>query len=175
VKNAVFLDRDGVVNEVMTNRVRFVNKPEDFYLLKGAAEAVALLNRSNFDVFVVTNQGGIGLGYMSEKMLHKIHEKMVREIEKKGGTIKEVAYCPHAPKEGCACRKPEPKMIVDLAKKYNINIENSYMIGDREVDIAAGKAAGAKTILVGSRHQEKIADFHFPDLLSAARFIVGQS
>lgn len=94
MKNAVFLDRDGVVNEVMTNRVRFVNKPEDFYLLKGAAEAVALLNRSNFDVFVVTNQGGIGLGYMSEKMLHKIHEKMVREIEKKAERLKRLPIVP---------------------------------------------------------------------------------
>lgn len=174
MKKAVFLDRDGVINEVLSDRVKFVNKPSDLYLLEGVGDAVKLLNEHGYDVFVVTNQGGIALGYMKEKQLHEVHKKMVREIEKYGGSIKEVAYCSHAPKAGCACRKPEPKMITDLANKYNIHLEVSYMIGDRDVDMIAGKRAGVKTILVGEEDVPE-ADNHFPHLLDAARWIVEQS
>mgnify|MGYP001770210362 CR=1 FL=1 len=173
MNKAVFLDRDGVVNEVLTNRVHFVNKPEDFYLLDGVGEAVALLNRSGFQVFVVTNQGGIGLGYMSEKMLHKIHDKMVREIGRKGGRITDIKYCPHAPKERCSCRKPNPKMILDLAEQYQVDLKKSYMIGDRDVDLIAGKKAGVRTVLIGGC--DPAADFCFPVLLDAVRFIVGKN
>ncbi|MGD6793303.1 D-glycero-alpha-D-manno-heptose-1,7-bisphosphate 7-phosphatase [Metabacillus indicus] len=166
---AVFLDRDGVINEVLTERVRFVNNPSQLYLLDGAAEGVRILCDKGYKVFVVTNQGGVGLGYMKEAVLKDIHRKMVEEIEKAGGKIEEIAYCAHSPHAGCECRKPGSLMITDLAERHGITIEESYMIGDRDVDIMAGKRAGTKTILVGS--SDHCADMNFPSLLDAAKWI----
>lgn len=80
MNKSVFLDRDGVINEVQTDRVKFVNRPEDVHLLPGVPEAIAKLRQLGFKIFVVTNQGGVGLGYMTEKTLHKIHEKMQQDL-----------------------------------------------------------------------------------------------
>lgn len=172
----IFLDRDGVINEVLTHRVKFVNRPEDFYLLEGVGEAVKSFNDAGYKVFVVTNQGGIGLGFMDESALADIHAKMAAELKKFSASIDDVAFCPHKPKAGCDCRKPKPKMILDLAKKHEVDLEKSYMIGDREPDIEAGKQAGMKTILVGEREdkQKVEADMCFSNLLSAAARVAGE-
>ncbi len=171
VNIGMFLDRDGVINEVLSSRVKFVNKPSDFYLLDGVGEAIKLFNEEGFKVFVVTNQGGIGLGYMKETQLDKVHKKMLDELAKFGAKIDGIAYCPHKPKANCACRKPKPKMIIDLAEKHGIDLEQSFMVGDREPDIIAGKEAGTRTILVGKREEEADADMYFPDLLSVANWL----
>lgn len=170
LKRAVFLDRDGVINEVLTNRVKFVNNPKQFYFLPGVEEAIKSLNEYFDYVFVVTNQGGIGLGYMKEKQLHKIHEFMVTELEKKGATIHEVAYCSHKPKAGCECRKPNSKMILDLGEKYKIDLNKSYMVGDTDTDIQAGKKAGTRTVFIGEN--DPLADAVCPSLKEAARWII---
>jgi len=170
LKRAVFLDRDGVINEVLTKRVKFVNQPKQLYFLPGVEEAIKRLNEYFDYVFVVTNQGGIGLGYMSEKQLHKIHDHMVAQLKKKGATIHEVAYCPHKPKAGCECRKPNSKMIVDLGEKYKINLEKSYMVGDTDTDIQAGKKAGTRTVFIGK--SDPLADAVCPNLKEAAQWII---
>ncbi|WP_071459014.1 D-glycero-alpha-D-manno-heptose-1,7-bisphosphate 7-phosphatase [Bacillus massilinigeriensis] len=149
MKQAVFLDRDGVLNEVLSKRVKFVNRPEDLYLLEGAAEAVAELTKANLDVFIVTNQGGVGLGFMKEKELIKIHQRLAELVGEKGGKIREAVYCPHKPKEGCTCRKPNAGMLLDLAERHHLNLEKSVMVGDHERDIEAGKKAGCKTVFIG--------------------------
>ena len=173
LKRAVFLDRDGVINEVLTNRVKFVNNPKQFYFLPGAEEAIKSLNAYFDYVFVVTNQGGIGLGYMKEKQLHKVHDYMVAELEKKGATIHEVAYCPHKPKAGCECRKPNSKMILDLGEKYKIDLKKSYMVGDTDTDIQAGKKAGTRTVFIGE--SDPLADAVCPNLKEAAQWIIRDS
>ncbi|TLS37536.1 D-glycero-alpha-D-manno-heptose-1,7-bisphosphate 7-phosphatase [Pseudalkalibacillus caeni] len=145
MEKAVFLDRDGVIND----HVRYVNTPEDLILFEEAGDAIKRLNDHGFKVFVVTNQGGVGLGFMKEEMLQNIHDKMITELKKDGAVIDDIAYCPHKPKAGCACRKPEGKMITDLAGKYKINLSESYMVGDRDTDILAGKKAGTKTVFIG--------------------------
>ncbi|MER2030123.1 MAG: HAD family hydrolase [Solibacillus sp.] len=170
MKRAVFLDRDGVINEVLTKRVKFVNEPKQFYFLPGAEEAIKSLNDYFDYVFVVTNQGGIGLGYMKEKQLQKVHDYMVAELKKKGAAIHEVAYCPHKPKAGCECRKPNSKMILDLGEKYKIDLEHSYMVGDTDTDIQAGKKAGTKTVYIGN--SDPLADAVFPNLKEAAQWII---
>lgn len=168
----MFLDRDGVINEVLSERVKFVNKPRDFYLLEGVGEAVKIFNDMGYHVFIVTNQGGIGLGYMKENDLTAVHSKMQGDLAEFGAVIDDIAYCPHKPHANCPCRKPKPQMILDLAKKYNVDLPTSYMIGDREPDIEAGKQAGTKTVLVGGRdEQEAKANRHFPDLLSFADWL----
>ena len=171
MNKAVFLDRDGVINEVLSKRVKFVNKPSDFYLLDGVGEGMKLLKETGYKLFVVTNQGGIGLGYMKESQLHDVHHKMKKELEKFGVDIDDIAYCPHRPNAGCLCRKPNAKMILDLAEKHHIDLERSFMVGDREPDIAAGKSAGVRTILVGEREEIVEADMYFPDLLSFANWL----
>ncbi|MFA1819360.1 D-glycero-alpha-D-manno-heptose-1,7-bisphosphate 7-phosphatase [Virgibacillus oceani] len=170
----IFLDRDGVINEVLSHRVKFVNQPDDFYLLEGVGEAIRIFNETGFKVFVVTNQGGVGLGFMEASALLDIHTKMAADLEAFGAEVDDIAYCPHKPKAGCACRKPKPKMILDLADKHQVDLTKSYMIGDREPDIEAGKSAGVKTILVGERidQQNAEADMYFSDLFSAAKVIV---
>ncbi|GAB3800919.1 D-glycero-alpha-D-manno-heptose-1,7-bisphosphate 7-phosphatase [Virgibacillus kimchii] len=174
MQSGIFLDRDGVINEVLTDRVKFVNTRADLYLLDGVGEAIKMFNDAGYKVFVVTNQGGVGLGFMEETELLNIHMKMTGDLEEFGAVIDDIAFCPHKPKANCACRKPKPKMIFDLAEKHGINLEKSYMIGDREPDITAGKRAGTKTILIGERtnQQEVGADLCFSDLLSAAQCLL---
>ena len=170
MKKAVFLDRDGVINEVLTDRVKFVNKPHELYFLQGVPEAIKKLN-SFFDfIFVVTNQGGVGLGFMKESQLQNIHDHMIAELKKEGAIIHDVVYCPHKPKAGCACRKPNSKLIVDLSKKYDIDLSQSYMVGDTDTDIIAGKKAGTKGVFLGK--SDPLADAVFPNLISAADWII---
>ena len=168
---AVFLDRDGVINEVLSKRVKFVNQPDDFYLLEGVGKSIKKLNELNFKVFVVTNQGGIGLGYMKESALRKIHEKMVADLASFDASIDDIAYCPHKPQAGCRCRKPKPEMIYALAKKHNIKLPNSYMVGDRAPDIEAGNQAGATTVLIGNRKEKTTADLYFRALLEFVNWL----
>jgi D-glycero-D-manno-heptose 1,7-bisphosphate phosphatase len=173
MNKAVFLDRDGVINEVKTKRVKFVNHPDQFHFLEKVPEALKLLDQSGFKLFVVTNQGGVGLGYLSKQELGEIHDYMTDEIQRLTGVeIEEVACCIHKPHEGCTCRKPEPGMISDLAKKYAIDIAKSYMIGDRVMDIEAGKKAGCQTVLISNRPRVDFeVDFIYPSLYEAAKFI----
>ncbi|KZZ83748.1 D-glycero-alpha-D-manno-heptose-1,7-bisphosphate 7-phosphatase [Bacillus sp. SJS] len=170
MKKAVFLDRDGVINEVLTDRVKFVNRPDQFYLLDRAGEAVKLLNDHGYLVYVVTNQGGVGLGFMTEYQLNQVHNEMIRQIAEKGGVIQETASCTHVPNSGCLCRKPEPGMILSLAERFKIDLSRSYMIGDREPDMSAGKGAGTHVLFIGN--QPGLGEAQFPTLWEAAQWIV---
>lgn len=171
-RKAVFLDRDGVINEVLTKRVKFVNRPEHLHFLPGVPEAIRKLNESGlFELIaVVTNQGGVGLGYLKEEMLDEIHEHMVSELKKEGASIHEVACCTHKPKEGCACRKPGSLMIEELAEKHDIDLSFSYMVGDREPDIQAGRNAGTKLVFIGDELED--VDATYPSLKDAVDWII---
>ncbi|WP_332630263.1 D-glycero-alpha-D-manno-heptose-1,7-bisphosphate 7-phosphatase [Halalkalibacter flavus] len=173
MNKAVFLDRDGVINEVLSKRVKFVNNPSQFYLLEGVGEAIRLFNEASIPTFVVTNQGGVGLGFMKEASLIKVHKRMVEELAKYGAYIDDIAYCPHKPKAGCACRKPEAQMLLDLASTHNIDLPSSIMVGDREPDIEAGKKAGCKTVFIGDETDNSAqANIVFPHLIAAAPWIL---
>ncbi|WP_129599652.1 D-glycero-alpha-D-manno-heptose-1,7-bisphosphate 7-phosphatase [Anaerophilus nitritogenes] len=161
---AIFLDRDGVINDNQNP----VNKPKDLVLYHFTIEALKLLQNSHFLLFIVTNQGGIEMGYFTEKDLHEIHINMLEDFNKENIKIHEVAYCPHF-KTKCSCRKPSPKMILDLAQKYHIDLSSSYMIGDRPMDIEAGFKAGCITIKLGQPCMH--ADYVVTNLLEAAKLI----
>ncbi|WP_151734169.1 D-glycero-alpha-D-manno-heptose-1,7-bisphosphate 7-phosphatase ['Paenibacillus yunnanensis' Narsing Rao et al. 2020] len=148
---AVFLDRDGVLTEVRTRRVCYVNQPEDVHLLPGAAEAVAGLHEAGYKVFIVTNQGGVGLGHMSLEDLAAVHERLEALLAESGAYIDEIAACTHRPRAGCPCRKPQPGMLLELASRHGINLAQSYMVGDMASDIRAGQAAGTMTVHIASR------------------------
>ncbi len=143
---AIFLDRDGVINEDRG----YVHKIEDFIFLSGVFEALRAFLDMGYKLFIVTNQSGIGRGYYSEDDFKKLTDWMLDELAKKKIAIEEVFYCPHHPDEGCGCRKPEPGMIWEAAKKYGIDLKNSWMIGDKPSDIEAAKRAGVGSqILIG--------------------------
>lgn len=153
MNKAIFLDRDGVINESFSDRVKFVNQAEDFYLLDGVADAIAILRSKGYMIFVCTNQGGVASGFMKLETLNAIHDRMVTDLlaENPNAIIDGIAYCPHSSRGGCTCRKPRPGMILSLAEKHDIDLGASYMIGDMESDVAAGKAAGCQTFMVDEK------------------------
>ncbi|MDR1108253.1 MAG: D-glycero-beta-D-manno-heptose 1,7-bisphosphate 7-phosphatase [Spirochaetaceae bacterium] len=154
-QRAVFLDRDGTINEL----TGFVTQPEDFTLIPGAAEAIKRINNSGYLAVVITNQPVIARGECSLTELDAIHQKMESELGKEGAYIDGLFYCPHHPDKGfpgerpeyktdCACRKPKPGMILSAAEKYHIDLAASWMVGDDARDIGAGRAAGCRTALI---------------------------
>lgn len=171
-QRAVFLDRDGVLNKSLGRRPP--NTPDELEMIPGSAQAVKRLNDAGFKVFVVTNQGGVGLGYMTKGELDAIHHRLREEVAREGGVIHDIAACTHKPWARCKCRKPKPGMLIELARKHGIDLKRSFMIGDREMDIEAGRSAGTTTILVGTAEEETAADYTAPDLLAAASLILEQ-
>ena len=137
---AVFLDRDGTI----ARDVPYCSRPEDFELLPDAAEGIKLLNEHGFKVVIVTNQSGIARGYFTEVILARIHEKMVTELAEQGAHIDAIYYCPHHPDDNCDCRKPKPKMVIHAAQDLDIDLSQSYVIGDSEIDTELARQAGCK-------------------------------
>ena len=141
MRRAIFLDRDGVINEKMPEG-QYVTRWEEFRLLPDVAEAIRTFNDMGFLVVVVTNQRGIAKGLYTEEDLKEIHRRMSEEIERSGGRIDAIYYCPHDIHENCNCRKPKPGMILKAAEELGIDLTSSYLIGDSITDIQCGKEAG---------------------------------
>lgn len=176
---AVFLDRDGTL--IYEKPGVYLCNPKQVRLYKSTWPALKLLTQNGFKLFIVSNQSGIGRGYFTAKEVNAVHARLQQLL--KPTVIEEIVFCPHAPDEKCACRKPQPKMGQDLIKKYHIDVKQSYMIGDKKADVEFGHALGCKAVLVttanGQRHLKKYPDLH-PDkvatnLLNAAKFIVKDS
>jgi len=140
VHKAVFLDRDGTI----AKDVPYCSRPEDFELLPGVAEGIKLLNEHGFKVVVVTNQSGIARGYFTEGMLARIHDKMITQLAEHGAHVDAIYYCPHHPDNNCECRKPKPKMVLQAAIDLDIDLSQSYVIGDSEMDVELARQAGCK-------------------------------
>jgi len=162
---AVFLDRDGVINELIyyeeTSTIDSPFTVEQFRLCSGAGKAIRRLNDAGFLVIVVSNQPGVAKNHFSMATLQQMNEKMAREIKTDGAHIDRVYYCPHHP-EGknpdyrteCKCRKPEPGLLLQGISDFNLNPKECYMVGDNLTDIQAGQRAGCKTILLGKQKCE---------------------
>ena len=172
MNKAVFLDRDGTINEDFN----YAYKIEDMKLIPGVIEGIKMLE--GFKFFIVTNQSGIGRGYFSLEDFHKFNDFLVEELEKNGIKIEKTYFCPHGPNEGCDCRKPSTKYILEAAKEFDIDVSKSFVIGDHPHDVEMGKRAGCKSIYLLSGHGEKHkeegvnADFIAEDLLNAAKWIL---
>jgi D-glycero-D-manno-heptose 1,7-bisphosphate phosphatase len=141
---AVFLDRDGVINRNAPEG-QYVTNWEDFHILPGVAEGIALLNREGFSVIVVTNQRCVAKGLITAADLEKMHRRMSEFLARAGAIINAIYYCPHETESYCNCRKPAPGMLLDAARSRGIELRASWMIGDSETDVEAGKNAGCKT------------------------------
>lgn len=140
---AVFLDRDGVLNE----KVHFLHEPEKLKILPGVIEGLKKI-QGKFKLVIVTNQQGIGLGYYTKEDLFKVNSKMLGIFSEHGIVIDKIYFCPHSLSEGCTCRKPGIGMFLRAKEELNIDMPCSFMIGDQSTDILAGKEAGVKTILI---------------------------
>ncbi|HVW95138.1 MAG TPA: HAD family hydrolase [Mucilaginibacter sp.] len=145
---AVFLDRDGVLNQEMGDYVRRV---EDFHILNNF-EALKVLKDKGYLLIVATNQGGLAKGWYTEDELSRMHDKLKKAYQGHGIEFTDFFYCPHHPDftGDCDCRKPKPGLLLRGIDKYNIDPAKSYFIGDRERDVEAGTAAGVKGILIDS-------------------------
>ncbi|WP_457592294.1 D-glycero-beta-D-manno-heptose 1,7-bisphosphate 7-phosphatase [Hydrogenimonas sp.] len=137
---ALFLDRDGVINVDHG----YVGRIEDFRFVDGILDFIAAAQRKGYLPIVVTNQSGIGRGYYGREDFERLTAWMVERMRDHGIAIdrSQVFSCPHAPEEGCSCRKPEPGMFAEAAKRFHIDMANSWMIGDKESDIEAARRAG---------------------------------
>lgn len=189
---AVFLDRDGVINELVYHREQgIIDSPftvEQFRLLPGVGEATRKLREMDYKVILVSNQPGIAKGLMSEETFDKVSEKMKEELAKEGAFLDGEYYCFHHPEakvEGlranCECRKPEPGLLLQAAKDMDIDLSQSWMIGDGLTDIKAGKGAGTRTVLLGRMkcelcwlmdEEEARPNAICSSLLEAAQFIL---
>lgn len=171
----VILDRDGVINYDSED---YIKSPEEWRPIPGSLEAISLLNSDDFTVTLATNQSGIGRGLYTRDKMHAIHRKMRRHANPKNAVIDSIFYCPHHPDEGCDCRKPRPGLLLNIAKYYDISLENVFFVGDSVRDLQAAVAAKAQPVLVCTGNGTKAKDdpfiqqHHVPifdDLMAFAR------
>ena len=141
----IILDRDGVIN---FDSDHYIKNPDEWIAIPGSLEAIAQLNRAGYRVLVATNQSGVARGYYSLETLDEIHEKMQRELAEVGGHVEEIFFCPHHPDEKCQCRKPQPGLFQNMAKKYQINLADTFFVGDNLSDVQVAKVVGCKPLLV---------------------------
>ncbi len=187
-KPAVFLDRDGTINEQMG----YINHSCRFQLLENAAKAIRRLNDAGIPVVVISNQSGLARGYFPEELLTTVHAKMTRLLAEEGAHVDGIYYCPHHPeakeerfREKCNCRKPEPGLVLQAAAEMNLLPEESFVVGDRWSDIKTAVNCGARSVLVRTGYgrgdelyigpqQTVQPDYKAEDLLEAVDWILSR-
>ena len=165
---AAFLDRDGVINR-KPQADAYATCWEDMHFLPGVAESIALLNQAGFRVIVVSNQRCVAKGLVTSQALDSMHQQMCDWLAAAGAKIDGVYYCPHEKQPPCSCRKPAPGMLLAAARAHQIDLAVSWMIGDSEIDVEAGRNAGCKTVrlLQNNETATGCADVVAPSLLAA--------
>src|SRR5688572_29390065 len=165
LRPAVFLDRDGTLNE----DVSFLDRLSELRLFPWTADAIRLLNRAGFRTVVTTNQSGVGRGIFPEPFVGTVHTEIDARLARAGARIDRYFYCPHHPDKAfgsylrvCECRKPCPGMILTAAREMRLDLTRSVMVGDRRMDVASGHAAGVRAVLVrtgvGAAEEQALAD-----------------
>jgi D-glycero-D-manno-heptose 1,7-bisphosphate phosphatase len=188
MNRAVFLDRDGTINQ----EVGYLKSLDMLKVIPGAGAAIKRLNDAGFKVVIITNQSGVARGYFPESLVHEAHALLTAMLGKDGATIDGIYYCPHHPTAGnskhtvrCDCRKPATGLMDRAARDLNIDLKKSFMVGDKWSDVELGHRAGARSILVrsgfapddaGNKRSSHIEDPDFTahDLAEAADWIIGQ-
>lgn len=170
---AAFLDRDGVINR-RPPEGRYVTQWEEMQILPGVPEAIALLTQAGFCVLTVSNQRCVAKGLLTAAELELIHRRMCEDLASQGAEITEVYYCPHELEPPCGCRKPSPGMLLTAARAHQIDLSASWMIGDSDIDIEAGRKAGCRTvrIVTGDEVPKEDADLIAPSLLEAVQHLM---
>jgi len=142
---AIFLDRDGVINQ---ERKDYVKKVEEFIILENVSNAINLIKNHNFLVIIITNQSAVNRKLLTIENLNKIHKKLQNYLKIHNTSFDGVYFCPHTPNQNCNCRKPKPGLIIQAVNDFKIEISKSFMIGDSKTDIQAAENAGCKGILL---------------------------
>ena len=141
---AVFFDRDNTL-VIDTN---YMHNGEDLCFFDETFSTLKELSKRGYQLFIVTNQSGIGRGFYTEEDMHKFNKAMISALEAEGIKITDLVFCPHTPEQDCDCRKPHPKMILNLCEKYSVDKSKSYMVGDKKSDLLAGESAGIHGIVL---------------------------
>jgi|SRR5579885_101958 len=163
MKKAIFIDKDGtLIYDVPYN----VN-PHLIRFTDGAIAGLKKLTQADFNLYIVSNQQGIGLGYFAEKDLAAVKQTLNTMLTKQGITLNGFYYCPHSKDEHCLCRKPQPGLLIEAANEHKLNLRHSWMIGDIAADIQAGQSAGCKTILFDKGYENtwEFMDTNQPDFI----------
>ena len=171
---AIFLDRDGVINEVIYHKG--INKPsspwkiDEFKFINGIEETLHRFKEKNYKLFIITNQPDIARQNIEKGVTEQINKKIFEKLP-----IDDIQICPHDDSDKCCCRKPKPGMIMDLAYHYDIDLDKSFLIGDGWKDMNAGSQAGCKTILIQKSYNKEVeADFKVLDLNTAGDIILNE-
>jgi D-glycero-D-manno-heptose 1,7-bisphosphate phosphatase len=173
----IILDRDGVIN---FDSPQFIKSPDEWKPIPGSLTAIARLNQADYRVVLATNQSGIGRGLFEMDTLNAIHEKMLKALADVGGHIDAIFFCPHTAADNCACRKPKPGMLKEIAARFNTDLAGVPAIGDALRDLQSAVAVGALPILVRTGKGKKTADdpdlphgtLIFPDLAAAVTHLL---
>ncbi len=186
-KRAVFIDRDGTINEQMG----YINHISRFIILPRVADAIRLLNQNDHLVIVISNQSGVARGYFPLELVHEVHDYMIQELSKAGAFIDGVFFCPHYPHGeveefaiDCDCRKPGTGMVDLACRRFKIDMSHSYVIGDRYTDMELAKRCNVKGIMVKTGYGRGDIKYVLPrkgirpayiakDLLEAVKWIIG--
>lgn len=174
----VVLDRDGVINQ---ESAEYIKTPEEWQPIDGSLAAIARLCAAGFNVVLATNQSGVARGLFSPLTLDAIHRRMTAAIEASGGMLAGIFVCPHGPDDGCDCRKPKPGLMYQIEKAVGRRLGQQPVIGDSMRDIEAGRAVGARLILVrtgnGLETEKALSDSDdvevYDDLAAAAEALIG--
>jgi len=151
----VILDRDGTINHDSDEHVR---SPSEWRPIEGSLEGIARLTQAGYRIVVATNQSGIARGYFDTATLIAIHDTLQRAVMRAGGRVDAFFFCPHAADSACGCRKPKPGMLLEVARRFNISLKDTYMVGDAHRDVEAAAAAGARPVLVLSGRGRRTRD-----------------
>ena len=173
-KRAAFLDRDGTLN-VRPSDHAYITSQDDFEWLPGAVEGAARLAAAGYVLAVVSNQRGVALGLMDVTTLYALEAVIERDLAHHGCGIEAFGYCVHGEDEGCSCRKPQPGLILRLARELDVDPRRSWMIGDSSSDVLAGQAAGCQTALIASVPERCEPDLVAPSLAAASELIAGEA
>ena len=166
LRPAVFLDRDGTINE----QKGYINHLDRFTLLPGVGQAISRLNQAGLVVIVVTNQSGVARGYFPEELVHQVNRKMIRTLARQGARLDGVYYCPHHPQGDaplyrldCTCRKPRPGLLHRAAAEHGLDFKQSFVVGDSVSDLKAARQIGARAVLVLTGYGRGELDYVLPD------------
>lgn len=161
MNKVILLDRDGVINQ---DSLSYIKSLDEFIIIPESIKAVARLHKAGYRLGIATNQSGIARGLYSEKDLLAIHDKMMQAIIAAGGNIDAIEYCPHLPSEFCQCRKPQPGMLLRLAKRLDCDLTGVPFVGDRVSDLQAALAVGAKPVMILSQMTDRAGLQAYPQV-----------
>ena len=141
----VILDRDGVINEDSDD---FIKSPEEWIPIEGSLEAIRQLKKAGYLVAVASNQSGLARGLFDQQTLDAIHAKMEGLLAQRGVALDGIFYCPHGPEDNCLCRKPKPGLLLQISDHFDIDLKQSWFVGDSIRDVQAARLAGARPVLL---------------------------